>query len=84
MAVCVSFSSLGGPIGVHILPRVTEVRDLQESVSVQAAAAKSEKVSAAAERAVGDLLISLFSPASACHGQGLPRIAESVFGVPPW
>ena len=41
------------------------------------------KVSAAAERAVGDLLIALF-PTVHVTGKGLPLGSESGFGVPPW
>ena len=40
-------------------------------------------MSAAAERAVGDLLIALF-PTVHVTGKGLPLGSESGFGVPPW
>lgn len=68
-AVCVSFSSWEAHWCAHYAPWA-EVRRLQESVSVQAAAAKSEGVCSSREGCRGPPDLS-FSR-SACHGQGAP------------
>lgn len=67
---------------MHILPRELKSEDCRSQCQYRLQQPRV-KVSAAAERAVGDLLISL-SPAVLVTGKGLPLGAESVFGVPPW